>query len=79
MKGMLVFGIIAAFIGIILVMEIYPMLENPIMLSGAQIGNATGYSSTSAEATSAKASLWAVFPVIVILALFVDVLTKGES
>jgi len=56
------------------VLQIYPSIENTVKFTGNAISNATGYAASSSDSEQAQSTLWAVFPVLIVLALFVEVL-----
>ena len=79
MKGMVIIAIVASFIAMLLVMEFYPHLEGIMEVTGSSIASATGYTPNRSEAAAAKSSLWAVFPAIIIVALFMELYRRDSG
>ena len=78
MKPMTIIIIVGAFVAMLLVMEFYPHLEGIMTSTGTQLANATGYTPNRAGPDAAKASLWAVFPAIIIIALFLELYARDR-
>jgi hypothetical protein len=73
-RGMLVFGVLAAFLAIILVLQIYPYLQGQMTFVGTSMSNATGYAVDTGPSDATATMLWGAIGIIIILAFFVEVL-----